>query len=90
MAFASSFDESNEALDAPPGMSGMVEPLSVLRLIYPNGMPFVLSCFKVTPEELAEINRTGRIWLGIMGQTMPPAFVSGVKPFMVAPPEQEA
>lgn len=90
MAFPTSFDESNEFLDAPPGMHDCVGPLSVLRMKYPDGMPVVVSCFKVTAEELAEINKTGRIWLGVLGVTMPPAFLAGIKPFQILPIDDES
>ena len=42
-----------------------------------------ISCWKLTAEELAEVNRTGRVWLGCMGATMQPAWISGHSPFIV-------
>jgi threonyl-tRNA synthetase len=32
-------------------------------------------------EELDEVNRTGRVWLGVLGLDHPPVFVAGIKPF---------
>jgi hypothetical protein len=84
MAFPTNFDESNCVLDAPPGMSeDQCAPLCVLRAVASNGVPVVISCWKLTPEELVEINRTGRVWLSILGVTMPPAVILGTKPFAV-------
>jgi hypothetical protein len=55
--------------------------LSVLRTRVNNHrIPVVISCWKLTAEELEEINSTGRIWLMVSGETMPPAVVSGTKP----------
>jgi hypothetical protein len=81
MAFPASFDESNAVLGAPPGMSEEdCTCLSILRASQ-NGAPVVISCWRLTQAELEEINRTGRVWLGIMGVTMPPAWIAGEKPF---------
>lgn len=82
MAVLSSFSEANAVLDKPPDMTyEQCEAASVLRTQQTDGMPVVVSCWKLTREELDEINRTGRVWLGVCGVTMPPSWVSGVKPF---------
>lgn len=81
MGFPCSFEESNGVLGRPAAMSDdECGPLAVAHCVQ-DGYPVVVSCFKLTAEELAEVNRTGRIWLGIVGETMPPAWVSGHKPF---------
>lgn len=77
----SSFDEANLVLDRPAGDGFKdCDPLNVLRCQDPVGRPMVISCWKLTQEELEEIQRTGRVWLSIWGPTMPPANVSGIKP----------
>ena len=82
MAFPASFEESNAALGKPHDMLGDdCEALSVVRGETTNGHPVVISCWKLTAEELAEVNQTGRIWLGIYGRTMPPTFIDGTNPF---------
>lgn len=79
---ATAFDEENGVLDKPPGMSAEdCDALSVWRGLLQNQMPVVISCWEPTVEELAEINRTGRVWLMIVGPTMPPACLAGVSPF---------
>lgn len=84
MAFPASFPESDAFLSAPEGMDEeQCSPLAIARVDC-NGLPTVVSCWKLTAEELAEINRTGRVWLGIAGATMPPAWISGVSPFTPA------
>ena len=46
-----------------------------------DGQPVVVSCFKMTAEELAEVNKTGRVWLIVYGHTMPPVILDGESPF---------
>lgn len=78
----SSFDESNEVLDKPPGMTyDECVALSVWRGESADGVPLVVSQWRPTREELAEINRTGRVWLTVLGVTMPPVAISGDSPF---------
>ncbi len=74
-----SFDESNDMLNRPKGMSD--EECAPLCIFRDMETPTVISCWKVTKEELDEINRTGRVWLRIWGKSMPPAYVSGVSFF---------
>jgi hypothetical protein len=78
----SGFDESNDFLSQPEGMT--VEecvPLCVWRGDIDNGIPVVISCWKPTQAELDEIQRTGRVWLMVWGHTMPPVAISGDYPF---------
>jgi len=74
------FAESNAVLSRPPDMEDC-DALSVLRGQDLQNRPVVVSCWKVTAEELEEIKRTGRVWLLLWGPSMPPATVSGIKPF---------
>lgn len=79
---ASGFDQENAVLGAPLGMSAdECEPLSVWRGELESGVPVVISCWKITAEELEEIKRTGRVWLMVMGTTMPPVYLKGVSPW---------
>lgn len=79
---AASFDESNLVLNSPPDMNcDECQPLSVFRGFNKSQTPVVISCWKITKEELEEIQRTGRVWLTVIGETMPPALVSGISPW---------
>lgn len=82
--FPTNFEESNLVLSKPPDMSHeQCDPLSVWRGEQADGNTVVISCWKLTPEELEEVNKTGRIWLRIWGITMPPVVLEGIKPFKV-------
>lgn len=76
----SSFDESNTYLSAPNGMPDCL-PLSCYIGNDDTKHPVIISCFKLTKEELEEINKTGRVWLTVAGQTMPPVVLSGISPW---------
>lgn len=79
---SSGFDEENGVLDKSDSMTvDECEPLSVWRGIDVNGYPVVISCWKPTDKEIQEIVRTGRVWLIITGDTMPPVQLVGHKPF---------
>jgi hypothetical protein len=87
---ASAFDEENGVLHPPPGMSvDDCTVLSVCRTRTQDGTPIVISCWKPTPEEWAEMKRTGRVWLYVWGQTMPPVALSGHDPFKPSPENPE-
>lgn len=75
----SAFDEENAVIEAPGDIN--IEPLSVW--IGPNnvGIPILVSCWKLTTKELEEINRTGRVWLTVMGVAMPPVYLCVRNPF---------
>lgn len=81
-----SFEGENCVLDPPKGMSlDDCEVLNVFRGVgHNNNIPIVISCWKPDKAELEEIIKTGRVWLVIMGNTMPPAFLSGISPFKLS------
>ncbi len=82
-----SFDEENLVLGPPPGVSEEdCQSLSVHRAEGPP--PMVISCFKVTKEELETISRTGRVWLIVWGVTMPPVILTADSPFTPSTPQQ--
>lgn len=79
--FPSDFEGSDTALSKPPNMTDEeCDPLCVQHVTCVSDIPGVMSCWKLTAEELAEVNRTGRIWLIVAGETMPPVILSGIKP----------
>ncbi len=84
---AVAFDEENAVLDRPPHMTAdECDPLPVWLGMASN-IPLIISCYKMTAEELAEINRTGRVWLTVVGRGMPPVLLQGQNPFVPIPEE---
>jgi len=80
-----SFDESNVVLDKPDDMDrDQCEALSVWRGRSNDGTPLVISCWKLTRDELEILLATGRVWLTVLGQTRPPVSLSINKPFTEA------
>lgn len=80
---ATSFDESTHALGRPHGMSEEeCDPLCVCSTVTSDGHPIVISCWKMTHDEMAEFQRTGRVWLIVLGHTMPPVSLTSIKPFL--------
>ncbi len=64
------FDGSNKVYGAPEGRDD-VAPLHVFA-----NDACIVSCWELTPEELVEINRTGRVFLSsFSGRTLFPVFV---------------
>lgn len=83
MAYPAAFDKSNVVLERPPTMTAdECEPLNAFVGVQQDGLRVIISCFKVTAEELAEIQKTGRIWLAVYGQAMMPVSISGHSPFV--------
>jgi hypothetical protein len=78
-----SFPESNLALSAPDGVPDEIcGPLSVWSGRRQDGLPCVVSCYKLTADEVEEFARTGRVWVMVLGETMPPISVLAVTPFI--------
>lgn len=47
-----------------------------------NVFPTIVSCWRLSKEDLEEINRTGVIWLSVSGDAMPPVSVFTENPFV--------
>jgi hypothetical protein len=86
---ATSFDEENAVLDPPAGMTNdQCESLSVWRgRLEKSGLPAVVSCWKITDKEWEQMRQTGRIWVMVLGETMPPLIPLGKNPFTNDPDE---
>lgn len=41
----------------------------------------IISAWRLTPDEIAEVQRTGVVWLSVMGTALPPVLVS-IKPLV--------
>lgn len=71
MAEAVRFDGANAVLRAPPGQEETCNDLHVFR-----NRRMVVSCWQLTSDEMAEVARTGRIYLSVAGPTHPPLYVA--------------
>lgn len=78
---SSAFNQENLVLNPPPGMETDCESLSVFSGKDVMDKDVVISCWKLTKEELEEFNKTGRIWLIVRGQTMPPVALTATCPW---------
>lgn len=68
-----SFKETNHLLCAGnnPGTGDLPIARSIMTV---NGrpVPCIISCWKLSPEELELIQQTGKIWISVMGMSTPP------------------
>lgn len=93
MATPIEFPESNTVLKAAPGTEEWVRDLPIFRQglsFLPNGVRMdqcVVSCWELSPEELAEVVKTGKIYFQCFGGTHPPISIHGLSPFTYQPQE---
>lgn len=81
------FDGSNTIFGAPKGTEHVVAPLYAYRGPRAgDGLPVVVSCWKPSREELEEIMLTGRVWLVVLGESMPPVWLQSQNPQSWAKP----
>ena len=71
MAQAVGFEGANTVFRAPKGMEDCYD-LEVCKTERE-----IISCWRLDAEELAEINRTGVVWLSVVSAVTPPVCVSG-------------
>lgn len=75
MAQPVDFPEANLTLVPPEGAEDDCIPMRVRRL---DGQ--LVSRWKLSPDEMIEVLRTGEVWLSVWGQrTAPPVMVSAHK-----------
>jgi hypothetical protein len=75
------FSESNDSLEARVPVAGEgMRPLSVFRGAT-DGTKITISCWRPSELELAEIQRTGRVWLLVFDGEHPVMHVAGESPF---------
>jgi hypothetical protein len=83
MARGVAFPESNLLLRAPTqedAAAGTVYDLPVFRYRDLDNNPHVISKWRLTPEELLEVKRTGAVWFKCWGETHPPICIVGCEP----------
>jgi hypothetical protein len=80
MAEPVSFHEQNDNLPPAKGTEKSVKTLPCFR----DGEQ-VISAWRLTPAEIADVINTGIVWCGVMGSTQPPVYLTGHNPFVVQP-----
>jgi hypothetical protein len=66
-----------------------VTHLSVQQGFINGDRPVSLSCWKLNKEEFAEVQKTCRIWVLIMGEQMPPVTIQGMRPELADEPNPQ-
>jgi hypothetical protein len=78
------FPEANFTFKKPPDMAeedcGDLHVYKTVTSLSMGSVPCILSCWEISEEDLKEIIKTKRIWLGILGNGMPPVWLDGFKP----------
>lgn len=84
MASFVDFPQANDVLRANPEQpeSSPGNPIGDLAVF--RDPTQLVSCWQLTPAEVLDVMRTGRIYLFVLGQTHPPVHVQGTDPW--APP----
>ncbi len=76
------FPESTDVIDKPKEWDyDQCDPLCTASGTLDDGRKVIISCWKFTQDELAEINKTGRLWLYVFGDFMVPVALTGHYPF---------
>jgi hypothetical protein len=68
------FEGATDVLRAPEGEEEAVYDLPIARLQC-GDLPVVVSCWRLTPEDLKQVAKTGCIWFQSWGHTHPPVVV---------------
>lgn len=72
------FEQANDTLGAPKSHEGAVVDLPIYR--HPE-KPWLIACFEMSEDEKAEIIKTGRVYVHIMGSTTYPIALDGLSPW---------
>jgi len=70
MATGVSFEGANVLYKAPSGQEDRVHGLATMQTDH-----FITSCWELSPEEMAEVQRTGRVFLTVLSPELWPTFV---------------
>jgi len=80
MLHPSSFDGATAVFGPPTGMTeDEVFSLCAARLKWGDDRA-ILTCWKPTRDQLDAISQSGRVWLTVMGQSMPPVALTSENP----------
>jgi hypothetical protein len=74
------FPQANHTWDPPPGASEKIHSLRTWTIQRADGAIQSMSVWRLGPDEMLEVIRTGCVYLFILGQHNP-CFVTGTSPF---------
>lgn len=78
----SDFDHSNREYVKPQGWTDeQCSSLHVFQGVTEEGHPLIISCWKPTPEEIADLVAGKSVWLGILTGIQPPVWLTTANPF---------
>ena len=76
------FPESNFTFKRPADMTPEeCGDLLVFKGLDTLGLPIIISCWELSEEDKIRIAETGKVWLTICGNGMPPVGLGTAKPF---------
>lgn len=76
------FEQQNCILGKPENMTDeQCLPLPVFKGKDTSGFNIIISCWKLSKEDIEEINKNGTIYLSIVGNNMPPVALITENPF---------
>lgn len=78
---ATGFEESNKVLEAGDNPNTDQLPVSFALHKDTGDAPIIFSKFRLSEEEIERIIKEKHIWIGVMGQTMPPIMPTVQHPF---------
>ncbi len=71
------FEHANITMQKPEGMSEEdCYDVRACVCLSTNDLPMVVTKWEITEEDIEKIRKMGGVYLGIVGSTMPPAFVT--------------
>lgn len=77
------FEHSNKNYTKPDSMTDEeCQDLPVWEGNYQNGQHVIISCWQLSKEDIEEIQRTGVVWLHVVGYQQPPVCVEATNPFI--------
>jgi hypothetical protein len=76
------FEQANVLMKRPPNMTEeQCADVPVCVTKGQSGIPVVISCWQLTEADIKQLRKTRRLYLGVMGTTMPPVFLDPESPF---------
>ena len=76
------FPEKNFTFTKPSSMTDdQCGSLPVFKGQDANKVPVIISCWELTKDEMDEVAKTGKVYLQIFGNGMPPVYVGAENPF---------